>query len=118
MAAPVEVAADDGTVPPVFSLLTAEELAAIDAVTVALRDAGVPAHHLARREVALVTVLCKGRVPKAVQKYKEFLDVLALFDIAFDSLHLDGDHALTVRRWRLVGSDGPWSIDSPHPPAV
>ena len=67
----------------------AEELEAFDAVVAELSDPkiGVPESAVRPREVAIVTLVSKCRVDKAVEKYKAMLAVLDEYGLAVGSLY-------------------------------
>ena len=69
---------------------TTEELQTFQQVTEALlKDERVTDEEIQPREVAIVTMLSKGRVDKTVEKYVQFLAVLKEYDLTMLSLYED-----------------------------
>lgn len=69
---------------------TTEELQTFQQVTEALlKDERVTDEEIQAREVAIVTMLSKGRVDKTVEKYVQFLAVLKEYDLTMLSLYED-----------------------------
>lgn len=93
--------------PPVASLaaaFTAEEKAAFAQVTAVLlskEGGGLDASQVRPREVALVTMLSKARVDKAVEKYKQFVATLAEYELTVASLYEQHStlHTKLAHKW-------------------
>ena len=88
---------------PLAPAFSAAEHAAFRAVAAALTAPphSVPAHQVRAREVAVVTMVSKLRVEKAVTKYKQFLDVLKEYGLTLDSFYEDAAelHAKLSHKW-------------------
>ena len=64
-----------------------EELAAFQSVKDGLLKKGIDSKQVRDREVAVVTMLSKCRVEKAIEKYVQFIDTIGEFDINCDTLY-------------------------------
>lgn len=88
---------------------TAEERAAFAAVKTALlgkdngRGNGLAPGDVRAREVAVVTMVSKGRVEKSVEKYKQFVATLGEYGLTMDSLYEDRAvlHAKLAHKWAV-----------------
>lgn len=90
-------------------VFTAEERAAFAAVEAALlgtdngRGNGLAPGDVRPREVAVITMVSKGRVEKSVEKYKQFVTTLGEYGLTVSSLYEDRAtlHAKLAHKWKV-----------------